>query len=117
MGVSVRLSRNARVYLPFWVAIPLYLFAGIVWLGVAVVWVVVWLIVQGCTLAGRGITATRRTPARGPDRAAREAQHPEAIAALLRPDGTDEERAVVAAHWRQRAAEACAERASRELGQ
>ena len=29
MGVSVRVSRNARVYLPFWIAIPAYLLASI----------------------------------------------------------------------------------------
>jgi len=80
MGVSVRLSRNARVYLPFWIAIPAYLIVGIVWLGVAVVWVIVWLIVQGCTLAARGATK-RRAQARGGHRATREAQQPAAIAA------------------------------------
>jgi len=31
MGVSVRMSRNTRVYLPFWLAIPLYLCAAVVW--------------------------------------------------------------------------------------
>ena len=43
MGVSVRLSRNARVYLPFWIAIPAYLIVGIVWIGIAAVMVMVWL--------------------------------------------------------------------------
>jgi hypothetical protein len=93
MGVSVRVSRNARVYLPFWIAIPAYLIVGIIWLGVAVVWVVVWLIVQGCTLAiGRG-AARRRVQARGEHRPAREAQHREAIAA---------EQALVEEYQRQR---------------
>ena len=78
MGVSVRLSRTARVYLPFWIAIPAYLIVGIVWLGVAAVWVVVWLILAVCKLAGRGIDARRRPQARGQHR---EVQHPEAIAA------------------------------------
>lgn len=55
MGVSVRLSRNARVYLPFWVAIPLYLFAGAVWLVIAAGRVLAWLIITGCKLAGRGV--------------------------------------------------------------
>jgi hypothetical protein len=73
------LSRNARVYLPFWIAIPAYLIVAIVWLGVAVVMAVVWLVVQGCALAGR-ITARRGAQARE-QRAAREAQPPEAIAA------------------------------------
>ena len=63
MGVSVRLSRNARVYLPFWIAIPAYLIVGIVWLGVAVVMAVVWLIVQGCTLAGQSRAVGARRPA------------------------------------------------------
>jgi hypothetical protein len=81
MGVSVRLSRNARVYLPFWIAIPAYLIVGIVWLGVAAIWVVVWLIVQGCTLAAGRSAARRHAQARGEHRAAREAQRPEAIAA------------------------------------
>jgi len=31
MGVSVRLSRSTRVYLPFWLAIPLYVLVGVVW--------------------------------------------------------------------------------------
>jgi hypothetical protein len=57
MGVSVRVSRNARVYLPFWIAIPAYLIVGVVWLGVAVV--------QGCTLAAGRSAARRRAQARG----------------------------------------------------
>lgn len=81
MGVSVRVSRNARVYLPFWIAIPAYLIVGIVWIGIAAVMVVVWLTLAVCKLAGRGIDARRRTQAGGGHRAAREAQHPEAIAA------------------------------------
>jgi hypothetical protein len=81
MGVSVRLSRNARVYLPFWIAIPAYLIVGMVWIGIAAVIAVVWLIAALCKLAGRGIDARRRAPVRGAHRAAREAQHPEAIAA------------------------------------
>jgi hypothetical protein len=44
MGVSARLSRNARVYVPFWIAIPAYLIVGAVWLVVLVVWGIVWLI-------------------------------------------------------------------------
>jgi hypothetical protein len=31
MGVSVRMSRNVRVNLPFWLAIPLYVLVGVVW--------------------------------------------------------------------------------------
>lgn len=47
MGVSVRLSRNARVYLPFWVAIPVYLVAAAVWVVIGLVWGVCWLIAAG----------------------------------------------------------------------
>jgi hypothetical protein len=41
MGVSVRLSRNVRVYVPFWVAIPAYLLAAAVWIVILVVWALV----------------------------------------------------------------------------
>ena len=44
MGVSVRVSRNVRVGLPFWAAIPAYLIVGAVWLAILVVYAVVWLI-------------------------------------------------------------------------
>ena len=79
MGVSVRLSRNTRMYLPFWLAIPAYMIAGIVWLGIFAVLAVVWLTLTLCKLAGAGISAARR--GRGGHRAAREAQRPEAVAA------------------------------------
>jgi hypothetical protein len=46
MGVRVRLSRNVSVYLPFWIAIPAWLFAAAVWLVIVVVYVLVWLAVQ-----------------------------------------------------------------------
>ena len=32
MGVSVRASRNTRVHLPFWLAIPVYLCVAAGWL-------------------------------------------------------------------------------------
>ena len=32
MGVSVRMSRNTRVYLPFWLAVPLALLSAAGWL-------------------------------------------------------------------------------------
>ena len=51
MGVSVRVTRNTRVYLPFWAAIPVYLVAGAIWLGILIVAVIVWLVTQ----AARGI--------------------------------------------------------------
>ena len=41
MGVSVRLSRNARVYLPFWIAIPAYLIVVMVWLAALIGWALV----------------------------------------------------------------------------
>jgi hypothetical protein len=41
MGVSVRLSRNVRVYLPFWVAIPAWLFAAAIWAAILLVWALV----------------------------------------------------------------------------
>src|SRR5215475_13409191 len=63
MGVSVRLSKNARVYLPFWIAIPAYLIIGMVWLMVAVGWALAWITIQCCQLAGQAI-AQRRARAR-----------------------------------------------------
>ena len=59
MGVSVRMSRNTRVYLPFWIAIPVYLLVGIIWAGVAVVLILVWLILAVCKLAGARIARLR----------------------------------------------------------
>ena len=45
MGVSVRVSRNARVYLPFWIAIPAYLLAAAAWIIYGrIVYGIVWLI-------------------------------------------------------------------------
>jgi hypothetical protein len=44
MGVSVRLSRNTRLYLPFWFAIPAYMIAVTVWLVIAVAILVVYLV-------------------------------------------------------------------------
>jgi hypothetical protein len=63
MGVSVRVSKNARVYLPFWIAIPAYLIIGMVWLVVAVGWALAWITIQCCQLAGQAI-AQRRARAR-----------------------------------------------------
>ena len=39
MGVSVRVSRNMRVYLPFWIAIPAYVLLGAIYLVIIAVWV------------------------------------------------------------------------------
>ena len=63
MGVSVRVSKNARVYLPFWIAIPAYLIIGMVWLVVIVGWALAWITVQCCQLAGKP------SPRGGPERA------------------------------------------------
>ena len=67
MGVSVRLSRNARVYLPFWVALPAYMIVAAVWLVVVVVCGVMWLIaaaidgVRYWRAQAASNTGTRRT--------------------------------------------------------
>ena len=74
MGVSVRLSRNTRVYMPFWVAIPLWLIVAAVWAVVLAAMLLWWLLV---ILPGKAVTAWRDSPRR----ATREAQRPEAIAA------------------------------------
>jgi hypothetical protein len=56
MGVSVRVSRNTRVYLPWAVAIPAYLVWGAICLVVIAVWVVWFLLVT----VPRGIIAKAR---------------------------------------------------------
>jgi len=48
MGVSVRLSRNTRAYVPFWVAILFWLVVGPVILAVYLLYGLVWLTVQIC---------------------------------------------------------------------
>ena len=53
MGVSVRVSRNARVYLPFWIAIPAYLLAAAAWIVYGVVYGIVWLIGAGVRALSR----------------------------------------------------------------
>ena len=55
MGVSVRMSRSTRVNLPFWLAIPLYLLVGAVWLAILVVWGIGWIVL---TLA-RAVSQSR----------------------------------------------------------
>jgi hypothetical protein len=52
MGVSVRLSRNVRMYVPFWVAIPVYAAAAVVYIAFGICWVVVQLI-GACVKAAR----------------------------------------------------------------
>ncbi len=63
MGVSVRLSKNTRIYLPFWVAIPAWLLIAAAYLVVFVIYGVVWLIVQGGAGIGRLGTGRRIRPA------------------------------------------------------
>lgn len=53
MGVSVRLSRNVRAYLPFWLAIPVMMLAA------AVVWAVVVLAAGLCWLVTAAWRAVR----------------------------------------------------------
>lgn len=38
MGVSVRVSRNTRVYLPWLVAIPVWVIVAAIWVVVLVIW-------------------------------------------------------------------------------
>jgi hypothetical protein len=59
MGVSVRLSRNVRMYLPFWVAIPVWLLAAAVWLVIFTVLALGWLVIGAARLAARGAAAIR----------------------------------------------------------
>jgi hypothetical protein len=54
MGVSVRVSRNTRVYMPFWLAGIVYLFVAAVWVVILAVIVLWWLVV---VLPARGISA------------------------------------------------------------
>jgi hypothetical protein len=66
MGVSVRVSRNVRFYVPFWIAIPVWLAVaagyvvvftlyGVIWLLMQGGAGVVWLIAQGFHLSASGI--------------------------------------------------------------
>jgi amino acid transporter len=54
MGVSVRVSRNARVYLPFWLAIPVYTVVGATWAAIGLIIALWWLL---AILPARGIKA------------------------------------------------------------
>jgi polyferredoxin len=56
MGVSVRLSRNTRVYVPFWLAIPLWVASLAIWLAILVFTVIAWLFEQGVRGYGRLIS-------------------------------------------------------------
>jgi hypothetical protein len=71
MGVSVRVSRNTRVYLPFWIAIPAWLIAAAIWVVIICAMVLWWLLV---TVPGKAISASRaRRAARPPADPARAA--------------------------------------------
>jgi hypothetical protein len=54
MGVSVRVSRNTRIYMPFWAAIPFGLLVACACVAIIAVIVVGWLVVM---LPLKGITA------------------------------------------------------------
>ncbi len=63
MGVRVRLSRNASMYVPFWIAIPVYL----IWIVAVICWytlVAVWWLLAGLVkliiLAVHAIAARQR---------------------------------------------------------
>ena len=57
MGVRVRLSRNTSMYLPFWVAIPVWL----IWAAIMVVVVVVWGMILVLSYGAKGaVTLSRR---------------------------------------------------------
>ena len=59
MGVSVRLSRNTRVYLPFWIAIPAWLIVGAAWIVILAVLAVVWLLVILPVRGGKALARSR----------------------------------------------------------
>jgi len=46
MGVSVRVSRNVRFYLPFWVAIPAYLLVVTAWAVIVLIIGIPWCVMQ-----------------------------------------------------------------------
>src|SRR5258708_8407251 len=72
MGVSVRLSKNVRMYLPFWVAIPAYMIAGMIWLAILTAWAVAWLLAVIVKPAARLLAVTGKAAAlridQAPDR-------------------------------------------------
>src|SRR5260221_11105479 len=72
MGVSVRLSKNVRMYLPFWVAIPAYMIAGMIWLAILTAWAVAWLLAVIVKAAARLLAVTGKAAAlridQAPDR-------------------------------------------------
>lgn len=96
MGVSVRLSRNTRVYLPFWIAIPLWLIVAAVWAVILAAMLLGWLLV---ILPGKAVTAWRDSPRRS----ARQAQRPEVVAAkqARQEEDRQQEEARQAEHRRQ----------------
>lgn len=59
------MSRNVRVYLPFWIAIPAWLLAACVWAVIAIAWGLTWLIAQAgiaTARAGRKRAVHRAAP-------------------------------------------------------
>lgn len=60
MGVSVRLSRNARLYLPFWIAIPVYLFVAAAYVAVFTLYGLGWLIYHGSVAIAEVVSESRK---------------------------------------------------------
>ena len=60
MGVSVRVSRNARVSMPFWLAVPLYLAAAAGWLVYYLAIGIWWLVMA----AARALKSRAASPSR-----------------------------------------------------
>jgi hypothetical protein len=64
------MSRNTRVYLPFWLAIPLYLVVAAVWLAILVVWSIGWIVLTVARAVSqsrsKATTAGKRSTARVP---------------------------------------------------
>jgi hypothetical protein len=85
MGVSVRMSRNTRVYLPFWLAIPLYLLVAAVWLAILVLVGIPWIVLT----VARAVSQSRSKAAITRNRSA--ARVPESpVTATPRPEPRDD---------------------------
>jgi hypothetical protein len=71
MGVSVKMSRNTRVYLPFWMSIPLYLLVAAVWLAILVLAAIPWIVLTVARAVSqsrsRATTTRNRSTARVPE--------------------------------------------------
>jgi hypothetical protein len=67
MGVSVRMSRNTRVYLPFWLAIPLYLLVATVWLVMLVLVAIPWIVLTVARAVSQSRSRATTTKAQRPE--------------------------------------------------